>query len=462
MNVYDIMEMIRLGEGWNIEFKEILPKPSKLAQTIVAFANHQGGTILIGISNRGRIIGFEPSKEDYDNILRTAREVVNPPIRYEEVKEFVVNHKKIVALKIPAGVDQVYSTSDGRYLKRENRENVAIDWRILYQLITKRERISFEELICEGAFFEDINLEKVKCYIKAREERFGSKIEIPVGDILLSRKCVVRKNGKLLPTNAGILLFGKEPRKFLSQNYITLIKFRGIEVSEDYLDRKDISGTLTDIVNQTVRWVDERMLHGGIIMEESVQRREVMQFHLSSLREIIVNAVAHRDYGIRGRRIIISMFDDRLEVQSPGPLPANITPENIIHEQYARNPNIMLILLEWGYSEAIGRGIDDIFKNLREGGYQLPKMVDTGASFIFTLYSKHIGEVNKGLANLNDRQKKAIEYIKENGEITNREYRSINRVSNVIAVFELQSLVKKGILSREGRGRATHYIILHC
>lgn len=244
-----------------------------------------------------------------------------------------------------------------------------------------------------------------------------------------------------------------------SPNYITLVKFKGTEVSEDYLDRKDLSGTLTDIVNQTVRWVDERMLHGGIIEEDSIQRREVMQFHLSSLREVIVNAVAHRDYGIGGSRIMISMFEDRLEVQSPGPLPVNITPKNIMHEQYARNPNIMLILLEWGYSEGIGRGIDDIFKNLREEHYQPPKMVDTGASFVFTLYSKHIEEIDKGFANLNDRQRKAMEYIKERGEITNREYRSINSVSNVIAAFELQSLVKKGILGRKGRGRATHYLI---
>ena len=86
MNLYDVIEMIGLGEGWNIEFKEILPKPSKLAQTIVAFANHQGGTILIGVSDRGDIVGFEPSKQDYDNILRAAREAVNPLLDTKRLK----------------------------------------------------------------------------------------------------------------------------------------------------------------------------------------------------------------------------------------------------------------------------------------------------------------------------------------------------------------------------------------
>lgn len=121
----------------------------------------------------------------------------------------------------------------------------------------------------------------------------------------------------------------------------------------------------------------------------------------------------------------------------------------------------MLVLLEWGYSEAIGRGIDNIFKNLSDEGYQLPKMVDTGVSFIFTLYSRHIMKINKGLEDLNNRQKKAIEYLKQKGEITNREYRSINSVSNVIAAFELQALIKKGKLRSEGRGRATHYLMVN-
>jgi len=134
-----------------------------------------------------------------------------------------------------------------------------------------------------------------------------------------------------------------------------------------------------------------------------------------------------------------------------------------MHEQYARNPNIMLVLLEWGYSEGIGRGIDDIFENMKQGGYRLPKMEETGASFIFTLYGKDFdvhSKISKNVMRiLNDRQKNALEYIREKGKITNRGYRDLNRVSNVIAVNELKALVQEGVLKQEGAGRSTRYVL---
>lgn len=179
MDIYDIMEMLKFGEGWTVEFKETLPKPSKLAHTIVAFANHQGGTILIGVNDMGEPVGFETTREHYEDILRAAREAVIPSIHYEEIKEVEVYGKRILAIKVPQGIDQVYSTSDGRYLVRENFENVRVDWQKLYQLMAKMERVSFEALPCEGAFFEDIDLEKVRVYLRAREGRIASKIDIP-------------------------------------------------------------------------------------------------------------------------------------------------------------------------------------------------------------------------------------------------------------------------------------------
>jgi predicted HTH transcriptional regulator len=127
----------------------------------------------------GEPIGFDPTKEDYEDVLRAAREAVIPSIHYQEIKEFEVHGKRIFALEVPQDVDQVYSTSDGRYLVRENFENVRVDWRKLYQLMAKMERVSFEELPCEGAFFEDIDFEKVRVYLRVREERIGSKIDIP-------------------------------------------------------------------------------------------------------------------------------------------------------------------------------------------------------------------------------------------------------------------------------------------
>lgn len=172
INIHDVIEMIKLGEGWKIEFKESLPKPSSFASTLVAFANHQGGTILIGVDDHGKVIGFKATKEDTDNILRAGRDGCKPSMSSLDLNEFTLENKPILAVSVPEGISEVYASSDGRYLTREGSENVAIEWRKLHRLIAERKKIAFEEQPCAGAVYEDVDLDKVRRHIKARAEKF--------------------------------------------------------------------------------------------------------------------------------------------------------------------------------------------------------------------------------------------------------------------------------------------------
>ena len=405
----------------------------------MAFANHQGGTILIGVNDKGHVVGFNATKEDKDNILRAGRDGCRPAISNLEIGDFVIEGKPIVSVHVPAGSGDVYTTSDGKYLIREGSENVAIEWRKLQQLMAERKKIMFEEQPCEGATYEDIDLEKVQRYIKARVGKFKTNIDIPPEDILKSRKCVIEQANKLLPTNAGILLFGKEPQRFIPMSYVTVVKFKGTNQSQGYEDRKDFYGTSAELIDKMLGWIDDRMYHGGRSPKRGAVREEVMQFHIPSLREVIVNAVAHRDYTNTGSRIIISMFDDRLEVQSPGKLPGYVTPKNILREQYARNPSILLTLMEWGFSEAIGQGLDMVFRDLKKEHYRKPKLIDTGASFIFTMMAK---DVKKALgterktklspvSTLNETQKKILQYFQKHKEAKTNDLVKVIGISRV-------------------------------
>ena len=138
MNICDIIEMIKLGEGWAVEFKEILPKPSSLALPIVAFANHQGGTILIGVNDRGQVVGMRLTHEDRDSILRAGRDGCRPAITNLEIQEHVVEGKTVVSVHVPMGKEEVYTTSDGRCLVRQGSENIGVEWRQKQQLISDR------------------------------------------------------------------------------------------------------------------------------------------------------------------------------------------------------------------------------------------------------------------------------------------------------------------------------------
>lgn len=465
INIYDVMEMIKLGEGWKIDFKASPPKPASIASSLVAFANHQGGTILFGVDNRGNVVGFKAEKEDKDNILRAGRDGCRPSMANLEMNEFEIEGKPVLALSVPEGKDEVYATSDGKYLIREGSENVGIEWRKLHQLISERKKIVFEEQPCGQAAYEDIDQEKVRRYVKARAQKSGVQLDMPSEDILKSRKCVLDQSGKLVPTNAGILLFGRAPQRFLPMSYVTVVKFKGTDQSQGFEDRKDFQGTSVELVDKTIEWIDDRMRHGGKAPARGVVRQEVMQFHLPSLRELLVNAVAHRDYTNTGSRIIVSMFDDRLEIQSPGKLPAHVTPKNILREQYARNPSILQTLTEWGFGEAIGQGMDLVFGDLKRERYPKPKLLDTGGSFIFTMMAK---DVKKALGTkatipeieLNERQQRAIGYLKKHSSLTLSEYLKLNpKTPTRTANRDLAILVQSGVIQASGEKRGRRYTL---
>ena len=266
---------------------------------------------------------------------------------------------------------------------------------------------------------------------------------------------------------AGLLLFSADPQAFLSRSYITVVRFRGRDTARGYYDRRDLMGTLPEMVDAAEVYLWEHIQHGGRV--RGLRREDLHEYPRPALRECLVNAVAHRDYSIRGSRIIVSVFEDRIEFNSPGPLPGPITIENILDQQYSRNPRIVRVLFDLGYIEEIGMGLDNVYRWLAEAGQPEPALRDTGGSFVITLYGLDVEKVlAEGEAEtielvalgLNERQRRAIEYIQEHGRITNREYRELGKVSHEIAYRELPELMTKGLVEKRGAGRGTHYTLV--
>jgi ATP-dependent DNA helicase RecG len=263
------------------------------------------------------------------------------------------------------------------------------------------------------------------------------------------------------------LLFGADPQAFLSRSYITVVRFRGQNSAHGYYDRRDLMGTLAEMVDTAEAYLWEHIQHGGRV--RGLRREDLHEYPRPALRECLVNAVAHRDYSIRGSRIIVSMFEGRIEFNSPGPLPWPVTVENILEQQYSRNPRIVRVLFEMGYIEEIGTGLDNVYRWLAEAGQPEPALRDTGGSFIITLYGLDMekalaegeaGAIDLEALGLNERQRQAIEYIQEHGKITNREYRELGKVSHEMAHRELSALTAKGLIEKRGAGRGTHYILV--
>jgi ATP-dependent DNA helicase RecG len=191
-----------------------------------------------------------------------------------------------------------------------------------------------------------------------------------------------------------------------------------------------------------------------------VEREDIPEYGFFSIRELVTNAICHRDYSNQHTKVIIKMFSDRIEFYNPGSLPEEITPQNITEKQFSRNPVIAKVLAKVKFIEELGEGWNKIIKEHKEHPMKpkMPKIKADKISVLVTLFSsKEKFEIGLEFSN---RQIKAIDYVKSYGKITNHEYKNINRVTKKTATRDLQDLAGRGVLLRVGRtGKSVHYIL---
>ncbi|MBU3924567.1 hypothetical protein KJ854_01370 [Patescibacteria group bacterium] len=186
------------------------------------------------------------------------------------------------------------------------------------------------------------------------------------------------------PSKDGILLFGKDPQKYYRNSYLTFTKYDRNHNLEENINFK---GSLPKIIEESYEAIKKFIPTKDIIDSDTASRKKVPGFPYVAVRELLINAVAHRDYEIGGSRIIVSMYEDKMEFQSPGNLPNGITPETILRSQYSRNPIIAEALFGLGYMEQLGSGIDRTFQLFKDLKKKKPKIENFENMVIVTIYS---------------------------------------------------------------------------
>jgi ATP-dependent DNA helicase RecG len=378
--------LVKKGQGPRVA---ILPEVDDdlLAETMVAFANTDGGTILIGMDEQGRPTG-DLSLEELDGALRVATSRCRPPV-HTSWEQSETPGGLLIAIQVPRSLD-LHSLDDGRVLVRQGAENHALAGESIWKLASSKESGSYEDQVVAGASQEeDWDSEILDEYLSKREER-GVARTTGLQRLLFEIGAITSEDR---PTVAGMLLFGQQPQTFLPQSGVVFVKFVGQEPRAEngqagYGRREEISGPLARVVERTWNIVWEEMRVGAVV--NGLAREENLAYPRFAVREALVNAICHRDYRLSGRRVEIRMFSDRLEVISPGGLPGYITVDNIVDEHYSRNPRIVNGLYQWGYIEELGLGIDRMIEEMVDAGQPPPQFKATPYSFTVTLTSKKI------------------------------------------------------------------------
>lgn len=437
-------------EKHNIEYKRSWR--DELLKWVCGFSNAQGGRIFIGIDDDGKVTGLDGYKKLMDDIPNKAVNhlgvVVDVNLHQEDEKHYI---------EIVVPISSVPIAYHGVYHYRSGSTKQELKGIALQNLLLKKIGKNWEDLPVEGSSLDDINESTVQSFVfKAVEKGRIPADALKHGTLVLLKNLSLIAEGGLL-TNAAILLFGKNPSRLTVTSSFKIGRFG--KSSHDLLFQDIIETNIFDMVDKVLETLKSKYLIRPISYE-GMLRMEPLEYPEPALREAILNSIIHKNY--QSTFIFLRVYDDRLSLWNPGVLPEELTIEELKqdHSSYPRNRNIATVFFKAGYIESWGRGTNKIIEACIEAGLPEPiieeKQGGIGVTFLKDMYTeKYLNSLD-----LNERQIKALLYIKEHSKITNKIYQSINDISKPTATLDLQNLLSMKLVIRMGAtGRGTYYIL---
>ena len=316
----------------------------------------------------------------------------------------------------------------------------------------------FDAALCADASLEDVSADKIRWFINsAREERnLNLSTTASPEEVLTHLKLF--EAGHLV--NAATLLFCRDPQKWAASAIVKCAVFHGTEVAKPIPSHQVFGGTLFDQVDGAVDFVMGKLVR--TVGTRNAGSRAPVQFEMprEAIAEIIVNAVAHRDYASNAS-VQVFVFSDRIEVSSPGRLPKGLQPEHLAkpHSSEPANPLIAGPLYLAHYIESLGTGTLDVIRLCRQANLPVPDFVQRGNQFVVTLWRDYLTDDFLRSRDLIDRQIQGVLHVKKAGRITNSEYQDVAGVSRKTATRDLVRLVEEDVFERIGTKRGAYYVL---
>jgi len=354
----ELIQRILNGEDSYTQLKKKITNSDKLAQELVAFSNSEGGLLIVGVDDNSNISGLNCEEIRKLNLLigNVINSHITPPI-YPLVKIENIDDKKIVVIKIDEGVNKPYSTNKGIYLTKAGSDKRKISPQELRRLFADSKNIFPDEEIVHNSSIEDLNIDKFKKYLE--QDNLEIFLKLKNNELSLEKvagNLEVFRDKKL--TLAGNLIFGENPQRFNPSFYIDCCYFDGNDVSvTKFISKKTIKGTFRELYDDTLRFIVTSLKSYQV--ERDFNYNGKLEIEEEILSELIVNALVHRDYYIQSS-IKIFIFNNRLEIISPGKLTNSLTVEKIIsgiavHRNPVLNSICKSLLPYTGYGSGVKR-----------------------------------------------------------------------------------------------------------
>ncbi len=456
MTAVDIERRISGGESATLEFKKSTGQLNRAGETLCAFLNGDGGTVIVGVTPEGRIVGQEVTDRTRREIGAMLGRFEPPPLVEVEYVDLPESGRKLIVLGAHPPADSRPFTFDGRPYWRVETTTTVMPQEQYEALLVERihGRRRWENQRAEGVEIDDLDHEEILRTVRLgiTAGRLPEGTGTDIGEILDRLK--LRDNRRVL--DAAVVLFTRDPLPDYPQCKLRLARFKGTDKSE-FLDNRQVYGHAFHLLEEGMDFLLRHLPISGRFEPGRVERIDEPLFPVAALREALVNALCHRDYTVTGGAVDAAIYDDRLEIWSDGTLPFNQRPQDLKgpHKSRPRNPLITGVFYRRGLVEEWGRGTQMIVNTCMRAGHPEPEFLDEAGAFGVRFLSRGYIAPHRVDQNLTDRQRDILNLVAAGQPIPLRHI--VARLASPPAVAtvrdDLYHLKRLGLIDSAGRGR---------
>lgn len=460
----NIPDLLHRPEGKTLEFKRDISSLKPILKTLVAFANTAGGILIIGRGGDETVHGVPDVLQAEERLASAIADSIRPAMM-PEIEIYSHNDKSLLILRVSHWKGPFYLKAEGPekgVYVRLGSTNRQAGPEILSELQRSMQNRSYDQLPCPDLSVEAMDIEKVQRVFTAAGRQVDEKK-------LESLGVLVPHAGGLSVSNGGLILFGLDNvrQRYFPDARVSCGRFRGTDKT-DFIDRMDIAGSMLNAIDEVPHFIRRNTRLAAKI--ENMHRQDIPEYPELAIREVLVNAIGHADYSLRGMRILIAIYADRMEVQNPGMLPFGMTMEDFkAGVSKIRNRVIARVFREMGLMEEWGSGYKRVIQACQSGGYPEPDWQELGTAFRVIFYPHPaVLEDSRGDVPINvpinvpanDRQQWFLEQLAAGNQSRASDLAAYWSISEKTAKRDIADLKKKGVIEFVGAPKKGLYRII--
>ena len=402
-------------------------KPSKIADEIIGMLNSDGGTLVFGVSDEGEIQDLKILGEKLDDYRKLVFDFIDPPCQVKR-EEVTIEDKLIFIFHVEQDLERIFHRKDNeKFFLRVADSNRELNHEQVKKLEYDKNIRRFEEEIEPDFDPEDLDTSLLQRY----KEQINFKGEIL--DLLYKKHLISKKDGIFSFRKSAVLLFAQDPEKYIPSASVRYIRYQGLEsktgAEHNVVKDERFEDNIPNLIDEIRKFLQISFKEYYFLDIDMGKFKKVPEYPEEAWLEGVVNALCHRSYNVQGNSIYIKHYDNRIEISNSGPLPAQVTVENIKTERFARNPRIARVLEDLGYVRQLNEGVSRIYESMEKSMLAKPVYKEQNGNIYLilqnnisthekTIHTDLMKKIEKKWGDYNDTQQRILLFIFSLGGVT--------------------------------------------